>query len=384
MTEQPGSEQAAASPTTATITAPWGGAGAGAMVRWTATETTIRDAAGRETVLCHGTDVDRLAVRRVPLEGRGYAWALDLMLGDACRARLQAPPWELDRDYGPPQAAAVSGLPLDARPARLDDPPAPVEAVPPRRALGGTLFMLALVGVLGVLALIVVPPLRGSAWFIAAVGATALPFLVLSRWPRPPHGQVLYRPRPSVPLPRGFVKHGAVVVDADVLTIRTGGWSTSLPRPDDACGPRLLQRVSTNEDGSGGCEDVELRDAAGRTLYRFRRQEWCAKDADRDLAAALGVDHDRRILPPGSTGVSTRADGARTSDNTARVIASLPGIIGLPIALALPDDTGVALVAVVVTTAGLVLGIIGEAVSIATTIRRRALVPPPTSSRSAS
>jgi hypothetical protein len=368
-------------PTRATITAPWTGATAGAMVRWTATETTIRDADGRQTVLRHATDVDRLALRRLPVEGHGNVWTLDLMLGDSCQARLQAPPWELDRDYGPAQAAAVSGLPLDQRPARLPHDPVPVDPAA-TRPWQRRLFLLAVLGTLGVLTLVVVPALRDSAWFIAAAGALALPFLVLERWPRRRRGQVLYRPRPSVPMPRGFVRRGAVVRDDDLLTIRTGGWSTSLPLPSDACGPRLLQRVSTGEDGSGGCEVVELRDAGGRTLFRFRRQEWCAKDADHDLAEALGVAHDRRIVPPGTNGVGTRADGAIPRDNLPHAIASLPGVVGLPMALLVPGDSVAALVAVLLTGAVLALGLVGEVVSLVVLSRRRALVPPPTPSRS--
>jgi hypothetical protein len=58
------------------------------------------------------------------------------------------------------------------------------------------------------------------------------------------------------------------------------------------------------------------------------------------------------------------------------VIASLPGALGLALALSVPDDVVSRPVALAVTGLGLVLGLVGELVSIVAAARSRSLVAP--------
>ena len=207
-------------------------------------------------------------------------------------ARLTAPPFGFDRERGPAALAERAGLPLVQRLPRLETEPRIVE---PGRSPAWLLALVAMsyAAVLWLTAHVVLDR-RPQELLLAATALVAAGALVGWRVrSRRARGRVLFRARPSTPVPRRFAAGATVTTVAGALSVTNGSRSRWLvPLPGDDLGPVALRPGRLGDQRQGAVKRLALVAADGHVLLHLGRSEWCGDGSEAQLAAAIGVPWD--------------------------------------------------------------------------------------------
>lgn len=328
-----------------------------ATVTFAADRTVADLAPGHVRTYGHGTDVDRLALRRLDHE----VWGLDLMRGERCVARLHSATWDFDPAHGPAQAAEVSGLDLEREAAPVTGaPPLAPDTLPRWLALLVVPVVLAPV-VLLVLALLDGPAAVATA-FAALLAVRSLALLLVRRTPRP---TVLYGARPAGSVARA-AHEAALVGLGERRWFATHRSARPLPPVDDEFAPASLHEVAVGARRTPR-RYLQVRAADGRVLASLEPELWAADGGADELATALGLP------PPGP--VETVSDSpqhlpslAPTGDIGLAVTAGVGGALAVGIGL----RDGGPLAAVAVVLGGVVVLVELGGLLVAGLARRRA------------